>query len=200
MWSDIVVYLRLGLSHIADLSAYDHIVFLLVLSGVYTFRDWRHIAWLVTAFTVGHSVTLVLATLRLFTINEQLVEVLIPVTIIAAAAENIVSLRPTAASSSVDAKARYRRYLFTALFGLVHGLGFSNFLRALLGSENSLVVPLLSFNVGLELGQLVIVSLVLVVATMVGWAGVRRRNWVLVVSGLSVVIAVVMLVRRLGGI
>ena len=151
MWSDIAVYVRLGLSHIADLSAYDHIVFLLALSGVYTFRDWRHIAWLVTAFTLGHSVTLVLATLRLVVINDHLVEILIPVTIIAAALENVVDLRGTTASSVPDLRVRPRRYLFTAFFGLIHGLGFSNFLRAMLGSENSLVVPLLSFNIGLEL-------------------------------------------------
>ena len=197
MWSDIAVYLRLGLSHIADLSAYDHIVFLLALSGVYTVRDWRHIAWLVTAFTLGHSVTLVLATLRLVVINDHLVEILIPVTIIAAALENVVDLRGTVESSATDLKVRSRRYLLTALFGLIHGLGFSNFLRAMLGSENSLVVPLLSFNIGLELGQLIIVSLVLLAAGAIGWVGVRRRDWVLFVSGLSTVIAVVMLVRRI---
>jgi hypothetical protein len=175
-------YLRLGFAHITDLEGYDHILFIIALCAVYGLRDWRRVLVLVTAFTVGHSITLALATLRLFTYRTEVIEWLIPVTILVTAVANL------AAAGKADAAAPprypYARYGLALLFGLVHGLGFSNFLRSMLGREASLVQPLLAFNVGLEIGQLLIVAAILGVAFVcTRLLGVARRDWTLVVSG-----------------
>jgi hypothetical protein len=174
-------YLRLGFEHITDLEGYDHILFIIALCAVYGLRDWRRVLVLVTAFTVGHSVTLALATLRLFTYRTEVIEWLIPVTILITAVANL------AASGKSDAavlnRYPYTRYGLALLFGLVHGLGFSNFLRSMLGREASLVQPLLAFNIGLEVGQLLIVAAILGVAFVcTRFLGVARRDWTLVVS------------------
>ena len=174
MTSEFLVYLRLGFEHISDLKGYDHILFIVALCAVYHFKAWKRLLWLVTAFTVGHSVTLALATLRLVTIDATLVEVLIPVTIL------LTSLLDVAAPAEVqqDRAARYK-YGLALGFGLIHGLGFSNFLRAVLGGEESIALPLFAFNVGLELGQIVIVFVVLML------------------SGATAAISLLMIIQRL---
>lgn len=200
MLSEVGVYLHLGLTHIADFAAYDHIVFLLALSAIYTFADWRRVVWLVTAFTVGHSLTLVLATLRIVVIDDLLVEILIPVTILVAVVENVILAGPPGEAVPRDRPAERRtRYGLTLVFGLIHGLGFSNFLRALLGAEESLLVPLFSFNVGLEVGQLIIVGIVLTVASLATRWLVVRRDWIMVTSGAAGGVALVMLIERVAG-
>ncbi len=175
-------YLRLGFAHITDLEGYDHILFVIALCAVYGLRDWQRVLVLVTAFTVGHSITLALATLRLFTYRTEVIEWLIPITILVTALANL------AASGKSDAAVAnrypYARYVLALLFGLIHGLGFSNFLRSMLGREASIVQPLLAFNIGLEIGQLLIVLVILMVAfACTRLLGVARRDWNLVVSG-----------------
>ena len=175
-------YLRLGFAHITDLEGYDHILFVIALCAVYGLRDWRRVLVLVTAFTVGHSITLALATLRLFTYRTEVIEWLIPVTILVTAVANLAAAGKSGEAS--PSRYPYARYGLALLFGLVHGLGFSNFLRSMLGREASLVSPLLAFNVGLEIGQLLIVAAVLGVAFVcTRLLGVARRDWNLVVSG-----------------
>jgi len=179
-------YLRLGFAHITDLEGYDHILFIIALCAVYQLRDWRRVLILVTAFTVGHSVTLALATLRLFTYRTEVIEWLIPVTILITAVGNLFAGRPDKPKKKGTAgdAARYGRYGLALLFGLIHGLGFSNFLRGMLGREADIVRPLLAFNVGLELGQLLIVGLILVLAFLsTRLLRVAPRDWNLVVSG-----------------
>lgn len=195
MASEFVVYFRLGMTHIADLGAYDHIVFLLALAAIYTWRSWKKVLWLVTAFTIGHSLTLALATLRIVVVDDALVEVLIPVTILVASAENLFFLDRR--GSGQRRAQQWARYGLTALFGLIHGLGFSNFLRALLGAEESLFVPLLSFNIGLEIGQILIVVVVLGVATLVQRWITSRERWIVFVSGAASGIALIMTIERL---
>lgn len=142
-------YISLGFHHIADLNAADHIVFLLALAAVYRLRQWRSALWVVTAFTLGHSITLGLAVTGLVTLPTVLIEFLIPVTILLTCLVNLVSL---------DQVESPRRILFRALlaggFGLVHGAGFANYLKALFLDD--IAVPLLGFNVGIEIGQLLI--------------------------------------------
>jgi hypothetical protein len=158
--SEFGLYLRLGLEHILDLGAYDHILFVIALAAVYSLKEWKHMLVLVTAFTIGHSITLALATLGILVFNESLIETLIPITIVITAALNVFERLSKDPSSALqrDWKIKYGLALF---FGLIHGLGFSYYLRAILGGESSIVLPLFSFNVGLELGQLVILVITL---------------------------------------
>ena len=172
------LYFNLGLTHILDIRGYDHILFVVALCALYMLRDWRKVLILVTAFTIGHSLTLVLATLNILRVNAALIEFLIPVTIFVTAISNI--LRGQKNFSQTKAHLNYAYALF---FGLIHGMGFSNYLRSLLGREESITVPLLAFNLGLELGQVVIVAIVLVAASVfVSILNVSRRDWKIVLS------------------
>ncbi len=186
-------YLRLGFAHITDLAGYDHILFIIALCAGYGPGDWRRVLLLVTAFTVGHSITLALATLRLFAYRTEVIEWLIPVTILVTALGNLVA---GGKSGAVPDRYPYARYGLALLFGLIHGLGFSNFLRSMLGREAGIVPPLLAFNVGLEIGQLLIVGLILVVAgAATRLLGVTRRDWNLVVSGAVAGVALTLIQR-----
>ena len=142
-------YFQLGFEHITDLNGYDHMLFLLALCAAYVYTDWKKILVLVTAFTIGHSITLALAVLNIVAVNSAWIEFLIPVTIVATAAKNLIAKQEKAATVT---------YLMALGFGLIHGMGFSNYLRSLLGDE--LVLPLFAFNIGLEVGQLLVVALI----------------------------------------
>ena len=209
MGSEFLVYLRLGFEHITDPAGYDHLLFVAALTATDLGR-WRRLFWLVTAFTVGHSVTLVLATLDLIRVSDPLVEVLIPVTIAATCAVNLFykdgnsnldsGTEPEPAPRRVPAHtsdARIR-YGLAMGFGLIHGLGFSNFLRAALGGEESILLPLFAFNVGLEVGQLAIVaSLSLVALASMKWLGMSRRLWVVGISMIAGAVAALLVIQRL---
>ena len=184
---DFSAYFQLGLTHILDVQGYDHILFVVALVAAYTLRDARRLLWLVTAFTLGHSVTLALATLGLVTVDGGLVELLIPLTIVATALYTIWQERQPAGRYEAESKrSAYARYGLAAGFGLIHGLGFSSFLRAALGGEESLAVPLLGFNAGLEVGQIVILLGILIVGLCaVKLAGLTELAWTLVLSGVA---------------
>jgi len=198
MLSELQVFLRLGFEHIADIQGYDHILFIVALCAGYEPRHWRKLLVLVTAFTVGHSITLALATLRIITINDTLVEVLIPATIVVTAVMNIVTSSPVERETVEGNLARSLKYLLALGFGLIHGMGFSNFLRSLLGQGEGLAVPLFGFNVGLEIGQIFIVLVLLVItAFLVRIVGMRRHDWILVLSGAAAGVALILMVERL---
>jgi hypothetical protein len=198
MGSEILTYLRLGLHHIADLRGYDHILFVAALTVAYRPAEWRRLLWLVTAFTLGHSVTLALATLNLVRVNAALVETGIALTIVSSSLMAI-TLAIQSDATAPAARGQTLRYLLAAAFGLIHGLGFSTFLRSLLGGEESIVVPLLSFNVGLELGQLLIVAGVLVTGVVAERVlRLERRDWVLVASGGIAALGTRMILERIG--
>ncbi len=200
MLSEFLVFLRLGFEHIADIRGYDHILFIVALCVGYEPRHWKKLLILVTAFTVGHSVTLALATLRIITINDALVEFLIPLTIFITGVMNIISSSPAEGGLVEGKSARTLKYFLALGFGLIHGMGFSNFLRALLGGEEGIALPLFSFNVGLELGQICIVLAVLVLTFLVvRLARMRRHDWVLVLSGATAGIALTLMVERFSG-
>ena len=196
MISTFTVYLRLGFEHLLDLRGYDHILFLAVLCAAYSLARWRELLVLVTAFTIGHSVSLAVATLRLVRVDTGLVEFLIPVTIVATALTNLAGLRRDDPAEHRVA-ARPLRYALALIFGVVHGLGFSNFLRLVLGEERSLFVPLLSFNIGLELAQIAVAAGVLVVALVaVRLLSLPERLWTFLLSALAGGVAAVMAVQR----
>ena len=150
--SELTAYVTLGFRHITDLEAMDHILFLLALAAIYRLRDWRDSLWVVTAFTVGHSVTLALAVTGALILPIQLIEFLIPITIVATCVENLVVRDRQQALWG----GRYRP-VFAGVFGLVHGAGFANYLRSLFVDQ--IALPLFGFNLGIELGQLVVLVL-----------------------------------------
>ncbi len=184
------LYLKLGWQHIADLGAYDHIVFITALCAVYTIKQWKHLLILVTAFTIGHSITLALAALKIVVLPSNIIEFLIPVTIFLTAISNI--LLPV---KNEDNKVRFSTtYPIVVFFGLIHGLGFSNYFTALLGTEQSIVKPLLAFNIGLEVGQLIIVAAVLLLAPItMRLLKLTQRDWSLFISGAVAGIALILM-------
>ncbi|WP_266362828.1 HupE/UreJ family protein [Tellurirhabdus rosea] len=188
------VYLRLGFEHITDPGGYDHILFVVALCAIYTLQQWKQVLILVTAFTVGHSITLALATLGVINYSARLIETLIPITILLTAVTNFFYKAPTSRFAPDDSKGRLR-YGLALVFGLIHGMGFSSYLRSLLGRETSIVKPLLAFNLGLELGQLVIVAVILTFAFVtIEMFRTKRHDWNLIVSGIVAGMAVSLLI------
>ncbi len=189
--SELAAYVSLGFRHITDLEAMDHILFLLALAAIYRPRDWRHSLWVVTAFTVGHSLTLALAVTGALVLPTRVIEFLIPVTIVATCVENLVVRDRQRALW----RGRYRP-VFAGVFGSVHGAGFANYLRSLFVDQ--IALPLFGFNVGIELGQLVVLALAAGVLAVVDRAFARAtvlpggavlRLRVIAVSGFVALIA-----------
>ncbi len=176
--SQFELYFQLGKDHILDYkNGYDHILFIVALCAVYLMRDWKKVLILVTAFTIGHSITLALSTLKIISVNQELIEFLIPVTIFITAGSNI--FRRTELSD----RTTYINYGYALFFGLIHGLGFSNYLKSILGKDSGIVSRLFAFNIGLELGQIIIVSIFLILSfILVDLFTVNRRDWKIVVS------------------
>lgn len=149
--SDFATFFQLGFRHITDPRGLDHVLFLLVLAAIYRLRDWRSVVWVVTAFTIGHSLTLALAVTGVMALPTAIIEFLIPVTILITCVENVF-----AADRGRGFVGRYRPVL-AGVFGLVHGAGFANYLRSLFVDE--IAVPLVAFNLGIEAGQLIVLLL-----------------------------------------
>jgi hypothetical protein len=165
--SELITYIKLGFGHIVNREALDHILFLLALAAIYRRQDWRDALWVITAFTVGHSVTLVLAATGALVLPIRWIEFLIPVTIVLTASSNVFAY-------SGEGLARPTRWRagFAALFGLVHGAGFAEYLQSLF--MDHIVVPLFGFNIGIELGQVVV--LVAAGAALSALDGALRRG------------------------
>src|SRR6478609_3184137 len=189
--SEFALYFVLGREHILDYAnGYDHILFVLALCAIYLISDWRKILVLVTAFTVGHSVTLALATLEIISFNLDLIEFLIPITILLTALANLFHKE----SAIESGKKIQFNYILALTFGLIHGMGFSNYLRALLGKNESIVTQLLAFNLGLEFGQLIIVIIFMgITFVLVGLVGVPRRDWKMIISSAIAGIALILI-------
>lgn len=186
------LYFQLGFDHIADLAGYDHILFLIALCAVYLLYEWKQVIVLVTAFTIGHSVTLALSTLNLILVPSALIEFVIPLTIFITAIVNIIYKK-----DKYSKKIHYFKYLMALFFGLIHGMGFSNYLKSLLGIEEDIIAPLFAFNIGLEIGQIVIVTVILFLSYLfVSVLKVIKREWNLVVSGAALGVSLVLMIER----
>ncbi|MBC7789228.1 MAG: HupE/UreJ family protein [Anaerolineae bacterium] len=157
--SELLVYVELGVRHILDLRALDHVLFLLALAAIYRMRDWRESLWVVSSFTIGHSLTLALAVTGVLALPTALIEFLIPVTIVATCLENVLVTDRARTPWRVG-----HRPVLAGIFGLVHGAGFANYLKALF--IESVAVPLLGFNIGIELGQVLVLTLAAAVLTV----------------------------------
>ena len=188
------LYFKLGLEHIADLQAYDHMVFLLALCALYQLSSWRKVAMLATAFTLGHSLTLALVALDILSISADLVETLIPITIIITAIFNLVNPSENLESTTFG-KTMWRYYAIALGFGLIHGMGFSTYFSSLLGGEESIIFPLFAFNLGIEAGQLIIVLGILLTGYIaMDVLKMKQINWIHFVSGAAAGIATIILI------
>ncbi len=184
--SQFALYFDIGLKHILDINAYDHLLFVIALSTIYLASEWKRVLILVTAFTIGHSITLALSTLRILNLPTDIIEFLIPVTILITAISNMRDKDIRASKES--ARLNYGYALF---FGLIHGLGFSNLLRSLLGRDETIVTQLLAFNIGLEVGQIIIVAGFMLIAFIcTSLIGLKRRLWILAVSSFVALVAI----------
>jgi hypothetical protein len=188
---DFALYFELGWQHILDWQGYDHILFVMVLCGAYTLRDWKRVLFLVTAFTIGHSITLALSVLKFIHVNSALIEFLIPLTILITATTNILN-------KSAKPKAIKFRYILALFFGLIHGLGFSNYLKSLLGKSTSIVGELFSFNLGLEFGQVIIVLSILILSfILINLIKIKQRDWTFFLSSAIFGISFIMAAERI---
>lgn len=203
MESTFLFYFQIGWQHIVDWAALDHILFLAALSALYTLANWRRVLLLVTAFTIGHCLTLVLAGMDILRLPADWVEMLIPATIMVTAIYNLSKPEPASPDEETPPKLHARLglvYLFTLIFGLIHGLGFSNTFRSMLfpGEEQQLITQLLGFNLGIELGQILIVVIILGIAYLFieqfNWSA-KRWNWIL--SGGTFLVASYLFFERL---
>lgn len=182
--------IALGISHITDWQGYDHMLYLLALVARYDLRHAGKAALLATAFTVGHSLTLAIASLDLFRVPGDWVEFLIPVTILVTA---LWSLR----GGEGTPKQRRWAYLMAAVFGLIHGLGFSSFFRISRDETAGFIGGLFRFNLGVEMGQLVIVAVLLALASLLRAVNISERDQQLFVCGGAVFLSLVMALERM---
>jgi hypothetical protein len=187
---DFIFYLKLGWEHIISLDALDHQLFILVLIAVYFYKDWRKILILITAFTIGHSVTLALSVFEVFRLPSNLVEILIPITIILTALDNILF-------RGDQRKLMRINYFFALFFGLIHGMGFANTARMAMASEQNIAAPLLGFNIGLELGQITVVLLVMGLLYLLSkYLKFQQKYWMIGISVIAIVLSAQMVFER----
>ncbi|HVX52576.1 MAG TPA: HupE/UreJ family protein, partial [Chitinophagaceae bacterium] len=185
------MFFPMGIQHITDLNGIDHILFITALCLRYLWTDWKKLLVLVTAFTIGHSVTLALSTLDIINISRNWTEFLIALTIIITAINNCFV-------KDFSFKSKYPVIYFYALFfGLIHGLGFSSLLKSMLGRDTNIITQLFAFNLGLEAGQLIIVSVVLAISfVLVQVFRINRRAYIIFVSGGIAALALQMAIER----
>ncbi|KQS89174.1 HupE/UreJ family protein [Chryseobacterium sp. Leaf394] len=188
---DFLFYLNLGWEHIISLDAIDHQLFVLALIAIYSYSDWKKILVLITAFTIGHSVTLALSILDIVRLPSDWVEFLIPLTIVLTALGNILMKNKKQSGNKTN-------YYLALFFGLIHGLGFANTARLMIAKSQSIAVPLFGFNVGLELGQIVIVAAILVIMfILLNLFKVNKKDWILFISSGVFALSLKMTLERL---
>lgn len=189
---DFILYFKMGLKHVLDFSAYDHILFLIVLAVVFSFHQLKKVLWLVTLFTLGHSITLALSAYEILVISSDLIEFLIPLTIFITGVVNILN------SKSTSAKKDNTNLIFALFFGLIHGLGFSNYFKMMIGQEESKLYPLIEFALGIEVAQIIIVLGILIIGMLLKtYLKVEKRDWILVSSSIVIGFSIQMMLDRI---
>ncbi len=188
--NDVVFYFETGWHHIISWTALDHILFIISLSAIYLAQNWKQVLVLVTAFTIGHSLTLALSVYDVIRINEKWVEFLIPCTIVATGIFNLLV-------KDFKPKSLRINYFLALFFGLIHGMGFANAIRFMLAKDQYIALPILFFNIGLEAGQIVIVAFILSISfVLVSKLNLNRKWWVWSLSAFAILIALNMAVNR----
>ena len=199
------VYLQLGFEHIADLEGYDHILFLVALCAVFSYKDWKKILVLATAFTIGHSITLALSALDILRFDSKLIEILIPVTILLTALKNLFFKIKKESLWNLS-------YLLPLFFGLIHGMGFSTFFKSSVKEEtkssyfnsdkevadtSDVTLQLLAFNLGVELGQILIVMIFMLLNFIcIRLLKVQMKWWTYCFSILAIILSLYMIYQR----
>ena len=180
-----------GINHVLDFNAYDHVLFLMVLTVPYVFKDWKRVLLLVSVFTIGHTLSLILAAYNIVGINGVLVEFLIPLTILIVALYNVFKEGKRVKVHKIGIL-----FITTLFFGLIHGLGFAREFKMFIGKDESKVVPLLEFALGIEISQIIIVFMVLFLG-FIGQTIFRfsKRDWVMVISAIVVGLVIPMIIN-----
>ena len=191
--SEFWVYFQIGLHHVLDIQAYDHVLFMMALVLPFTFKDWKRLLFSVTLFTAGHTTALLLSVYEILVIKASIVELLIPITILSTAFFNLFTIGKTNRKENLNLI-----FLITLFFGIIHGLGFSNYFKTLLGgSSNSKLIPLLEFALGIEGAQITVVLAMLIVAYSVqSLFKFSRRDWILVGSAFIIGVVVPMILEN----
>ena len=191
--SEFLIYFEIGLHHVLDIHAYDHVLFLMALVIPFTIKDWRRILLSVTLFTLGHTTALLLSVYEIMVIKASVVELLIPITILSTALFNLFTIGKTNRKESLNLI-----FLITLFFGVIHGLGFSNYFKTILGgSSGSKLVPLLEFALGIEGAQITVVIAVLILAyIMQSIFKFSKRDWILVSSSFIIGVVVPMILEN----
>lgn len=184
------LYLKLGITHVLDWKAYDHVLFLIVLVTAYNFNHWKRVLVLVTLFTLGHTASLFLASYDIVSVSTNMVEFLIPVTILVAALYNLFTSRKR------DRKNKLWLYYFiTIFFGLIHGFGFASYFKMV--NDESSLLPLLEFALGIELAQIIVVMIVMIIGFVCQVLfRFNRRDWILVISSIIIGMVIPMLINN----
>lgn len=185
-------YLKLGFQHIVDINGFDHLLFVITLCAVYQLKEWRKIVIVITAFTLGHSITLVLASLKIIIPNRHIIELLIPLTILISAVFNLIAEKYELKSAKLWVK-----YAFALFFGLIHGMSFSSFFTDIMGDATGIVLPLFSFNVGIEVGQFFVISLYYFLIYLIYKlfkTSYKRFAWFF--SVLGIIVSIVLIYKR----
>ena len=189
---DFTLYFKMGLHHVLDFSAYDHILFLIVLAVVFNFKQWKKVLWLVTLFTIAHSITLALSAFEIIKIKVAVIEFLIPLTIFITGLVNIITINKTAKGNENI------NLLFALFFGLIHGLGFSNYFKMMVGREEDKLFPLIEFALGIEAAQIIIVLGILSIGTLIlSLKKIKREYWILISSSIVILISIKMMFERI---
>ena len=188
---EFLLYVKMGLNHVLDFTAYDHILFLIVLAVIFEFHQLKKVLWLITLFTIGHSLTLGLSAYGILKIDVKIVEFLIPVTIFITGVVNIFNLgRKTSSKDNIN-------LIFALFFGLIHGLGFSNYFRMMIGREEEKLMPLIEFALGIEISQVIIVLGILIIGSLMqSIFKVSKRDWVMVSSSIVIGFVIPMMIER----
>ena len=194
--NDFWIWFSTGFQHILDWNGYDHILYIMALCVLFSLKDWKKLLVLVTAFTVGHSLTLVLSTWEIISIRQSFIEVLIPLTIIITCLVNIVYHKKL---QTPQTKINYNlNYSLALIFGFIHGMGFSYLLKSLLGKEEKILFPLLSFNLGLETGQIIIVGTMLLFSVFLArFTRIKKADGILIISSAVLLVSTLLFIQQL---
>ena len=189
--SEFWIYFQIGLKHVLDIHAYDHVLFLIALAVPFSFADWKRVVLLVTLFTIGHTMALMLSVFEILTIKVNVVELLIPITILITALFNLFTAGKSNKKESINLV-----FFITLFFGIIHGLGFSNYFKSILGgSASSKILPLSEFALGIEAAQIVVVFVVLVISYIIQTVfRFSKRDWTLVMSAFVIGVVVPMII------